>query len=78
MVHRQKFLALELDTPERYRKPGRASGLESAMGFGDVAVGVQATDRRFDDLLAAVGAVRTRLAELPELLFVGVYVARRQ
>ena len=55
-VHRQRFLCLELDQPELYRAPGLLGGANSAMGFGDVAVGVQGTDRRFEELVLAVQA----------------------
>ena len=53
-VHQQRFVCLWVDDPERYRASGPLGGANSAMGFGDVALGIQGTDARFADLEAAV------------------------
>ena len=53
-VQRQRFLCLTVDRPDLYRAKGLLGGANSAMGFGDAAVGVQGTDRRVDDLVAAI------------------------
>lgn len=53
---RQRFLALWLQDPERYRSAhmlGRVAGANKSMGFGDIALSVSGTDRSFADLAAA-------------------------
>ena len=58
-IRRQDFLALWLRDPQAYRSTNvfeRIARLNRAMGFGDIALSTQATDRRFDELVAAVEA----------------------
>jgi hypothetical protein len=56
-VRRQKFLCLELKDPSQF--PGSGSGawlrgINKAIGFGDIALSVVGTDRKFDELAEAV------------------------
>ncbi len=58
-IQRQRFVALWLRDPGAYRSStlmGRLQGANKAMGFGDIALTTQGTDRRFDDMVAAVRA----------------------
>ncbi len=58
-MYNQKFLCLWLDDPARYPAKStlrKLSGLNKGMGFGDVALSMQGTDRSFDQLLEVVGA----------------------
>lgn len=67
-VYNQNFLCLWLDAPERYPARstlGKLSGMNKAMGFGDLSLSMQGTDQSFDRLLEVVGthlAARDRLA----------------
>jgi hypothetical protein len=52
----QQLLALWLRDPARYRSShtlGKLAGVNKAMGFGDIAISVSGTDRRFEELVAA-------------------------
>jgi len=56
-IRRQRSLTLKLVEPERY--PGRGlmgllAGANRAMSGGDISLNVAGTDRRFDELLAAI------------------------
>ena len=58
-IQRQRFVSLWLRDPGAYRSTtlvGRLAGANKAMGFGDIALGSQGTDRSFDELVAAVHA----------------------
>ena len=55
----QPFLALWLSDPVRYGSTtllGRMQGANKAMGFGDIALSVQGTNRSFDEMVEAVQA----------------------
>jgi hypothetical protein len=56
-VQGQSFLCLSLDDPSRHpsdRMLGMLSGVTRGLGFGDVAVSVQGTDRSIDELIDAI------------------------
>ena len=58
-MQRQRFVSLWLRDPGAYRSStilGRLAGANKAMGFGDIALGAQGTDRGFDELAEAVHA----------------------
>ncbi|MGY4397996.1 hypothetical protein ACVWZA_003198 [Sphingomonas sp. UYAg733] len=53
---RQRFLALWLQDPGRYRSGhvlGKLAGANKAMGFGDIALSASGIDRSFEQLVAA-------------------------
>jgi hypothetical protein len=55
----QLFLALWLRDPSAYPSRsllGRAAGMNKTLGFGDIAITTQGTDRSFEDLVDAVRA----------------------
>lgn len=57
----QQFLCLTLTEPDLYSSSsltGRLAGMNKTMGFGDIAVGVQGTDRPMDELVEAVRRCR--------------------
>lgn len=56
-VRRQQFGGLELKDPAQFPGSGSVAwlrGINKAIGFGDVALTVVGTDRRFDELAEAV------------------------
>jgi hypothetical protein len=53
----QQFICLVLKDPSQFPGSGSLSwfgGVNKALGFGDIALNVQGTDRKFDELEAAV------------------------
>ena len=53
----QRFLALHLRDPSAYtseRLLGKLASINRVMGFGDIALNMQGTDRSFDELADAV------------------------
>lgn len=57
----QQFLCLTLDRPEDHASrsiTGMLAGMNRNMGFGDVAIGAQGTDRSIDELMDAVARFR--------------------
>jgi hypothetical protein len=60
-IGRQQFLCLTLDQPERYKGKslsGLVAGMNKNMGYGDVTISMQGTDRTMQDLLDAVARLR--------------------
>lgn len=58
----QRFLCLTLDRPQDYKSrsmTGLLAGMNKNMGFGDVAISVQGTDRSFDEFVEAVSRFRS-------------------
>ena len=58
-VNRQKFLCISLAQPEHYPPDsilGHAMRANRALGFGDLALSVTGTDRRFPELVEAISA----------------------
>lgn len=56
-VRGQHFVCLHLKNPSMFPKSGAGawlSGFNRALGFGDIALTVTGTDRRFDELVAAI------------------------
>lgn len=57
----QQFLCLMLDQPERYKGKsalGLAAGMNKNIGYGDVTISMQGTDRTMQDLVDAVARFR--------------------
>ena len=62
----QEFLCLTLDRPQDHASrslTGRLAGMNKHMGYGDVAIGVQGTDRSMSDLIDAVARYRPVLRD---------------
>jgi hypothetical protein len=56
-IQRQKMVSLWLHDPQAHRSTkllGRLAGANKAMGFGDISLTAQGTDRSFDDMANAV------------------------
>jgi hypothetical protein len=58
-IQRQRMITLWLHDPQTYRSGkmlGRLAGANKAMGFGDISLTAQGTDRSFDEMAEAVRA----------------------
>lgn len=58
-IQRQRMITLWLHDPQAYRSGkllGRLAGANKAMGFGDISLTAQGTDRSFDEMAEAVRA----------------------